>query len=299
MLDWNDLRYFLAIAHHGSTIAAAKVLKVSQPTVHRRIEELEARLGRHLVVRQATGYKLTEFGSAVVPLAEQVEVAVRSLERFVFADGSGMSGDVRITCSESVGFRLIQSGLLDSFQKIHPGTSVRLLMSDRFFDIAKGEADIAIRAGDQGDDTLVGKKIGAVGWGLYSSKSYLERHPQLMKAEQLASHSVIEFDGALKHHAAAKWLRDVAPGATIAAVSSSVPGLLVAVKSGVGVAPLPSFLASREPELAAIVNPIPGLESGIYLLTHPDLRRMPRVNAFFEFVTAEAELVRRALSGEK
>ena len=125
MLDWNDLRYFLAIAHHGSTIAAAKVLKVSQPTVHRRIEELEARLGRHLVVRQATGYKLTEFGSAVVPLAEQVEVAVRSLERFVFADGSGMSGDVRITCSESVGFRLIQSGLLDSFQKIHPGTSVR------------------------------------------------------------------------------------------------------------------------------------------------------------------------------
>ena len=73
----------------------------------------------------------------------------------------------------------------------------------------------------------------------------------------------------------------------------------MAVKSGVGVAPLPVFLASREPELSAIVNPIPGLESSIYLLTHPDLRRLPRVNAFFEFISAESEKVRTALSGEQ
>ena len=297
MFEWNDLRYFLAIARHGSTIAAAKALKVSQPTVHRRIEELETRLGRHLVVRQATGYKLTEFGAALVPLAERVEISVQMVERFVTSADAGMSGDVRITCSESVGYRLMQAGLLKDFETRHPGMSVKLLLSDRFFDIGKGEADIAIRAGEQGDDTLIGRKVAAVPWGLFANRSYLARHPRIETVEQLADHAVIEFDGALKHHAAARWLRNVAPGATVAAVSSSVPGLLVAVRSGAGVAPLPSSLASREPELAPIINPIPGLESNIYLLTHPDLRRMPRVNAFFEFIAAEPEMVRLALSG--
>lgn len=297
MFDWNDLRYFLAIARHGSTIAASKALKVSQPTVHRRIEELETRLGRHIVVRQATGYKLTEFGTSMLPLAEQVEMSVGAVERYVTSAHAGMSGDIRVTCSESVGYRLMQAGLLREFEARHPGMSVKLLMSDRFFDIAKGEADIAVRAGEQGDDTLVGKKVAAVAWGLFASKSYLEKRPRIDKAEQLIDHEVIEFDGALKHHAAARWLRSVARGATVAAVSSSVPGVLIAVKSGAGIAPLPSTLAFREPELSAIINPIPGLESNIYLLTHPDLRRMPRVNAFFEFVAAEPEWVRRALAG--
>ena len=299
MFDWNDLRYFLAVARHGSTIAAAKSLKVSQSTVHRRIEVLEGQIGRHLVVRHATGYKLTEFGIALVPVAEQVEASVASVERFITAADVSMGGAVRVTCSESIGYRLMQAGLLDAFQKRYPSMRVELIMGDRFFDLGKGEADVAIRAGEQDDDTLVGRKIAAVQWALYASRSYIDRHGRIDKPEDLNDHAVVEFDGALKTHAAAKWLKAVAPRARATALSNSVPGLLMTVKSGAGLAPLPMPLASKETDLVALLSPIPGLESNVYLLTHPDLRRMPRVHAFLEFVTAEAELVRRALSGDK
>src|SRR5438128_2230157 len=85
MFDWNDLRYFLAVARHGSTLAAAKALRLSQSTVHRRLAELEKRMQRRVVIRHATGYRLTEFGKALQPLAEQVEEAVARLDRHLTA----------------------------------------------------------------------------------------------------------------------------------------------------------------------------------------------------------------------
>ena len=85
MFDWNDLRHFLAVARQGSTIAAAKALRLSQSTVHRRLSELEARIGRRIVIRHATGYRLTEFGSGLLPLVKQVEEAIAALERHLVA----------------------------------------------------------------------------------------------------------------------------------------------------------------------------------------------------------------------
>ena len=107
----------------------------------------------------------------------------------------------------------MQAGLLDAFQKRHPSMRVELIMGDRFFDLGKGEADVAIRAGEQDDDTLVGRKIAAVQWALYASRSYIDRHGSIDKPEDLNDHAVVEFDGVLKTHAAAKWLRAVAPRA--------------------------------------------------------------------------------------
>src|ERR1700751_2248049 len=98
MFDWNDLRHFLAVARHGSTIAAAKSLRLSQSTVHRRLAELEKRVGRHLVIRHATGYRLTEFGAELRPLVEQVEKAVGAIERYLAAAEDKPAGAVRVTC---------------------------------------------------------------------------------------------------------------------------------------------------------------------------------------------------------
>src|SRR5262245_4532601 len=299
MFDWNDLRHFMAVARHGSTIAAAKSLKVSQSTVHRRLEELEARMGRHLVVRHATGYKLTEFGTALLPVATQVEAAVIAVERFVSAADVTMTGPVRVTCSESIGYRLMQSALLDEFQKRHPGMRVDLIMCDRFLDLSKREAGVARRAGEQSDDKWMGSKIAAVPWALYASETYIRRYGTIEGAHQLDDHIVVEFDGALSSHAASKWLKAMAPKARATARSNSIPGLLMTVKSGAGIAPLPVPLASKEADLVSLISPIPGLESNIYLLTHPDMRQVPRVKAFFEFMTAEVDTVRRVLTGEK
>jgi DNA-binding transcriptional LysR family regulator len=297
MFEWDDLRHFLAVARHGSTIAAAKSLGLSQSTVHRRLAELEKRIGRHVVIRHATGYRLTEFGAELRPFAEQVERAIGTLERHLLAADDKPSGAVRITCSESIGYRLVQSQLLETFHSRHPGMRVELLMSDHFLDIAKGEADVAIRAGVPNEETLVGRKIADVPWALYGSHSYLERNGRPARIEEIAAHSVIGFDGDIKDHHAAKWLRSVAPSARVVARSNTVPGLLMSVRSGAGLAPLPMPLATRETELEHVLGPLPGLYSPIYLLTHPDLRHMPRVRAFFDFIVAEIEQVRSALTG--
>jgi len=107
---------------------------------------------------------------------------------------------------------------------------------------------------------------------------------------------VIGFDGDIKDHHAAKWLRSVAPLARTVARSNTVPGLLMSVRSGAGLAPLPMPLAARDSELERVIGPVPGLYSPIYLLTHPDLRQMPRVNAFFDFVVEELERIKLVLT---
>jgi DNA-binding transcriptional LysR family regulator len=296
MFDWNDLRHFLAVARQGSTIAAAKSLRLSQSTVHRRLAELEKRIGRHVVVRHATGYRLTEFGSELKPFVEQVEKAVTALERHLLAADHSPTGSIRLTCSESIGYRLVQSQLLQRFHDRHPGLRVELIMSDHFLDIAKGEADVAIRAGIPNEETLVGRKIADVPWALYGSRAYLDRYGRLARIEDIDGHAVIGFDGDIKDHHAAKWLRSVAPSANIVARSNSVPGLLMSVKSGAGLSPLPMPLAARESELERVIGPVPGLYSPIYLLTHPDLRHMPRIRAFFDFVVEEYDQIRTVLT---
>jgi DNA-binding transcriptional LysR family regulator len=299
MFDWNDLRYFLAVARHGSTIAAAKALHLSQSTVHRRLSELEKHIGRPVVIRHATGYRLTEFGNELLPLIKQVEEAVGSLERHLVAANDAPTGVVRVTCSESIGYRLMQSPLFETFHERHPGLRVELIMSDHFLDIAKGEADVAIRAGVPNEETLVGRKIADVPWALYCSRSYLERYGRVERAEDIDRHAVIEFDGDIRDHHAAQWLRSVAPHATVAARSNTVPGLMMTVRSGAGLAPLPMPLADPDRELVRVLGPVPGLYSNIYLLTHPDLRNIPRISAFFDFIIAELDRVRPILTASK
>jgi len=298
MFDWNDLRHFLAVARHGSTISAAKSLKVSQSTVHRRLAELEQCIGRGVVVRHPTGYRLTEFGSELLPMAIQVETAVATLERFLSAADHVPTGSVRVTCSESIGYRLMQSPVLDTFHLKHPGLRVELIMTDHFLDLTRNEADIAIRAGMPDDESLIGRKIADVPWALFGSHNYLERHGRVDRVEALNRHAVIEFDGDIRDHHAAQWLRSVAPQATIAARSNTVPGLMMTVKSGAGLAPLPVPLAARDPDLVRVLGPLPGLFSPIYLLAHPDLRQTPRVKAFFEYIVAELDTVRPLLTGQ-
>jgi DNA-binding transcriptional LysR family regulator len=297
VFDWNDLRHLLAVARHGSTISAAKALRVSQSTVHRRLTELEKRIGRHIVIRHATGYRLTEFGEEFRALAERVEEAIETIERHLTAKDDTLTGSVRVTCSESIGYRLMKSQVLDTFHARYPKLRVELIMSDRFLDLSKGEAEVAIRAGMPDDEALVGRKIADVPWALFASRSYIERHGRVERVEFINQHAVIEFDGDIKDHHAARWLRAVAPQATVAARSNSVSGLLIAVRSGAGLAPLPLPLAARDPELIRVLGPLPGLFSPIYLLTHPDLRRAPRVSAFFEYVVAELETLRPLLIG--
>lgn len=297
MFDWDDLRYFLAVARNRSTIAAGRALKVNQSTVHRRLAELERRIGRPLVKREPTGYRLTELGQEMVAHAERVEQAVAAFEQQVEASARNAVGVVRVTCPEPLVYRITQSSLLDRFHARHPGLRVEFVMSDKYLDLAKGDADVALRSGDTDDGALVGRKIADSLWAVYASRGYIERHGKPARVEDLERHALVGFDETMANHRAAKWLRQVAPNAKVVARNNSVLGLLYAVKAGVGMAPLPTALGDAEEDLVRVLGPIPELARIWRLLTTPELRRTPRVAAFFDFMTGEVEALRPILTG--
>ena len=297
MFDWNDLKHFLAVARYGSTVAAAKALGVNQSTVHRRLDELEKRLGRRLFVRQPTGYKLTELGHEVVGYAEQVEEAVQVFKRRVAASDTDLTGTIRVTCPEVLGLRLMRSQLIERFHERYAGLRVEMIVSDKYLDLAKGDADVAFRAcaPRPTDPSLFGRKIAPSPWAVYASKAYVERHGRINRSDEIDRHAVIHFEASMRDHPAARWLQSVAPNAQVIALGSGVPAALTAVKSGVGLGVLPVTLGDNESDLVRLLGPIPNLPSDIYLLIHEDMKETPRVRAFFDFIINELVAVRQIL----
>ena len=295
--DWDDLKHLLAVARHGSTLAAGRALGVDQSTVQRRLVELERRIGQSLVQRQPSGYRLTEFGQEMLPFAEAVERSVQALERQLSTLGTETAGVIRLTCPEPIVNRIMQAGLLDRFHARHPALRVQFLMSDKFIDLSQGDADVALRSGDTDDDELVGRKIGDSIWAVYASRIYIERHGQPSSIGDLAKHALVGFDDTMAKHRVAQWLRKVAPDVPMAARSSSVLGLIYSVKAGIGIGPLPLALGDAEPDLVKVLGPVAELSRIWRLLTTRELRRTPRVSAFFEFIVEEIETLRPIITG--
>jgi DNA-binding transcriptional LysR family regulator len=297
MFDWDDLKYLLAVARHGSTLAAGRALKVDQSTVQRRLAELERRVGQSLVQRHATGYRLTELGQDMLPYAEGVEQSVQAFERRLAAVRADASGVIRLTCPEPLVLRITQAGLLDRFHARHPAIQVQFVMSDKYLDLKQGDADVALRSGDTEDNELVGRKIGDSIWAVYASRTYIERHGRPERIEDLERHALVGFDETMAKHRVADWMRKVAPNAQLVARSNSVLGLVYSVKAGVGVAPLPVALGDAEADLVRVIDSVPELTRIWRLLTTQELRRTPRVSAFFEFMFGEIETLRPIITG--
>lgn len=296
MFAWDDLRHFLAFARAGSMQAAAQALGVNQSTVQRRIAELEGNIGRRLVERHLGSYRLTELGGELRAAAEDVAQAVTAFERHLAACDKQLTGVVRLTCGSSVADRLRRTPLIDDFHARNPGLRVELLISDRAFDLSKGEADIAIRVGEPRDESLVCRKITDVAWSVYASRAYVERLGRPDNVDDLEDHLIVDCDGSIANYPGARWMRSVAPHATVATRSDHWQGLMLAVKAGAGLAALPHFQGDHESELVRVIDDI-GLVLPFYLVLHSDMQRTPRVRAFADFVASEIKSFRAIVSG--
>jgi len=297
MFDWDDLKPFLAVARHGSTIAAARALQVDQSTVQRRVAELERRIGQPLVQRHPSGYRLTAYGEQLLPLAEAVEQRVAALEQHIRDAGRELSGVVRLTCPEPLVERITRSPLLDHLAAAHPRLRIEFVTSDRYLDLGAGEADVALRSGDTVDGHLVGRKVADSLWAVYASRDYVQRAGAPGSLADAASHPWIALDASMAGHRTRRWLQETLPSATVAATSSSVLGLVHSAKAGVGIAALPTALGDAEPDLVRVFGPVPELTRIWRILTTPALRKTPRVDAFFRFIAAETATLRPILTG--
>lgn len=286
MFDWSDLRHFLATARAGSTLGAAKQLGVNQSTVARRLDALEAACGVRLFDRDRNGAALTEAGAGLLPHAEAAEKAMETVEHQVSAHRRGMTGVVRLTCSELMA-TIGVIPVMQEFRRLYPDIRVELVLTDAFLDLEKGEADVAIRASfDLPSSNLIARKVRDEYWAVYCTDAYVEAHGAPTDERDLPNHVVIESEGSMEYLPPLVWLRERAgPEATVAIRCSSLHNVLNAALAGLGVAALPSGLGGRYPELKPCLR-LP-FEGGIWVMTTAELRHAPRVRTFMDFIAPQ------------
>src|SRR5919109_2603192 len=167
----------------------------------------------------------------MVAPAERIEQSVLAFQQELEAATRDASGVLRVACPEPIVYRITQSTLLERFQAKHPNLRVEFVMSDKYIDLSKGEADVALRSGDTDDAELVGRKIADSLWAVYASEDYIARHGRPQRVEDLEGHLLVGLDESMAKHRATTWLARVAPNAKIVARNNSVLGLVYAVKS--------------------------------------------------------------------
>jgi DNA-binding transcriptional LysR family regulator len=295
LFDWNDLKAFLAVARGGSTLAAARALKINQTTVARRIEALEADVGLKLFERGQAGSRLTEAGQVLIGEAEAVERATEGFAHQAQALQRGASGSLRVTINEALA-NVFLAPALGEFRRLYPDIKVEMLVGDAFLDLSKGEADVAIRgtANLLPDSDLVSRKLSDIDWAVYCSRDYAIRHGTPTRPEEMNRHVLIGGEGAMTRMPAMVWMSAQAPEAEVHTRSNSLTNLAVAIRAGLGLAPLPKLVADQEPELVRCMD-IQDFPSAVFILIRPDMRDAPRVRAFIDFMSPHFAAMRRTL----
>lgn len=287
MFDWNDLRFFLAVAETGSTLGAGKTMKVSQTTAARRIAALERDLGLSLFERSPAGYRLTPVGEAVLEKARAVEATAAEFADAAASQARDLSGTVKLTTIDIYALTFL-APILNRLHEALPAIRIEVDTSQETLDLAAGEADVAIRTRpDPKGGGLVGRRIGDNRWTVYCSRNYADAHGVPRSREALAGHDFIGGGGTNFWPPYLAWLRANNLEDAVTMHHGTGMGILSAVRAGAGLAVLPSFFADRDPDLIQCLPPHPDDEGGLWLLTHERLRNVPRVRAVLDFLAPE------------
>jgi DNA-binding transcriptional LysR family regulator len=283
MLDWDDLRFFLAIARRGSLSAAALDLHVAQSTVGRRLASLEANLGVRLLNRTPDGYVPTSAGLSVRQKAERLEAEAQSLERDLGGQDNRLSGLVRVTCAESVASHILAPCFAE-LHATHPDIMIELIPHSSELSLAMREADISVRLKRSDQHDLIVRRVGTLAFGLYASNGYLERHghPDL-SAGCSGQYLVAQLDD-IEDQPQIRWLLDLAPRARISVQTSSHEAAVFAAIHGGGLACLARFRADSEDRLARLVVPISAPSTEIWLMVHKDNRDTARIRVVLNYL---------------
>lgn len=293
-MNWDDLRYVLALARAGSLAKASKTLGVDHTTVGRRIEAAESALGVRLFTRTTKGYVATAEAERLLTTIRDVEDAVLRLERGAHAQQGSLDGTVRVTSPETFGVRYLASRLA-TFGRAHPGLTIELLTGGTVLDLARREADIALRFFRSKHESLAVRRVAEVAHGLYASSSYLA-HRAPTKPSELREHPIlttVSAPGAVE----AAWVERLTGGAKPAFVSDLTMSLVEAARAGAGIAVLPRYVGDAEPTLRHVPMPDPPSET-LWLTVHRDLRKTPRVRVVLDFLTETLEADQELLLGQ-
>lgn len=282
MIDWDDIRFFLAVARRGSITAAARDLGVNHSTVSRRIAAFEDSLGVRLFDRLATGYALTPAGQEMVPSAQRMEEEALGLDRRLYGRDTELSGLLRVTTAGTFvnPFLMEQVG---RFLVEYPGIDIEMVVSSDLANLHAREVDVAIRATMNPPETLVGRRIGRLTATLYARSDFVAPG-EPGAANSAGAPDVIAYLEGARDYTTASWFRDTYPTARVRLRLNNIEAAYEAILAGVGIGMLPCHMGDIDPRLRRL--PPYHLEPvfDLWLLTHADLRRTAKVRAFINFM---------------
>jgi DNA-binding transcriptional LysR family regulator len=297
MDDWNDFRLVLAIARTGSLSAAAKALGVVHSTAFRRLVDLEQRLNVRLFERLPAGaYAATSAGERMAAAGERIETEAAALGRDLLGADLRLSGRLRVTCSETLAFRILTPAIAE-FRGAHPGITLDLVVDNRVLSLSRREADVALRVARPKEGDLYGRKLADIGWTFYATAGLLAETGPLDLAA-LDHLPLVGWEEAVSGVNTADWLARNVSASAFVYRTSSVINQMVAAREGIGVALLPCYLGDAEPGLVrAWPEPLPDLVRELWIVTHSDLRRTARVRAFMDLVGKRVTTMQAAILG--
>jgi len=291
-----DLRTLLAIAREGSLAGAARRLRVNHSTVFRRLAAIEARLDTRLFERRDGGYITTAAGEDLLRTAERVEAEVEALERRLSGRDLRLTGTLRLTAPDDIAEVLLMP-VLAAFRHDYPDITVELVIDNRMLSLTRREADIALRPTREPPETLVGRRIATLASTVYRASSATLVGEKDLTAESFATEPWVAWEEGAGPPAVARWLEDRIDRNAIVYRSNSLLNQASGARAGLGLAILPCFQADPDSGLQRVMDPPAELDTGLWLLTHPDLRRAARVRALLDLLYEALKAMEEQLCG--
>ena len=279
-LNWDNLRYVLMVANKGSISAAARELEVNRTTVLRRINRFQEDLNCRIFDRGDAGYVLTPEAEKMINAAREVENTLYDMQRQIAGRELRLEGELRVTTTDSFMLSLLAPHLA-SFQRKHPHIVVDLLLTNSLLDLTRRDADVAVRPTGQPEANLVGRRLRDVEFGVYA-------RPELaadFERDEGSEIRWIGFTDSLLATPVGAWFEAAIARRKICLRCDSFVAMRVAAEAGIGLALLPRILGDDSANLRPVDFDTDELTIGLWLLTHPDLVRSARVNAFIEHIT--------------
>jgi DNA-binding transcriptional LysR family regulator len=277
-IDWNDYKIVLQIAEAGSLSKAAHLAGSSHPTMFRKVNSLEGKLGVRLFERFRTGYQLTAAGEEIASTARKIQELTNETETQVAGRDLRPSGVVRLATTDTLLFGLL-SPEIARLRQLEPNITLDVAASNEISDLSFREADIAIRPAAAPEDHLIGRRLGRIRQAVYAPWSSDVDDVR----RQGAARPWVGPSASMPYVQLHAWMRDNDCDASCVCRMDSVLGMHAAVRSGIGVAVLPCYLAEPDTRMQRLGDEIEELTIDLWLLTHPDLRHTARVRAVLDY----------------
>ena len=287
LLNWDDLRYVLAIHRCGTLTQAAVALKINPTTAGRRLAALEEALGTRLFDRTPDGFSVTAAGRRLLPAAERMEREMLALERDIAGGDQKLEGVVRVTATEMLSTRFL-APYLGRLRARHPAIDVELLVTSVDLDLGRREADISLRLSRPKQEGLLIKRLADIQLALYGARSYFQCRADAGVGDE-EPHDLLAFAKLRGFARENDWLKEVLPDARVSLRSSSVSSVYAACTAGLGIALLPHIVADRDTRLLRLPSHAPPEPRWVWQAVHRDMAGVARVRAVLDFIAEALE----------